>query len=282
MPRSQGPLEVWKVDLITVDKSRCLKCGLCVADCPACILDMGPEGPECHVDRGCMSCGHCVAICPAGALDNKYTPRAEMVSVPQARWTAGDAYDFLRSRRSVRQFKPGAPSDEDLRKLLEICRYAPTAGNSQGMYFTIIRNPGTLAAIRQAVADWMQSEVDAGTENKRYFKAVLHMYNEKKVDIITRNAPCLVFLSARRLNITGVSNSEQTLAYAELYAPTLGLGTTIAGFVQACGIAGYKPLLDLVGVPAKQKLVGCMMAGYPRVRYQLMPERQHLKCEFKD
>ena len=55
------------LDLIKVDQSKCVKCGLCVADCPACILDMGENGPECNVDRGCMSCGHCVAICPSSA-----------------------------------------------------------------------------------------------------------------------------------------------------------------------------------------------------------------------
>ena len=191
-------------------------------------------------------------------------------------------YDFLRSRRSVRLFKPQPPKQEDVLKLLNICRYAPTAGNSQSMYFTVISNPDTLAAIRKATACWMAEEVEKGTVNKRYFKAVLHTFHEKKVDIIGRNAPMLIFVSTRRLNVTGVSNSEQCLAYAELFAPAVGLGTTIAGFIQACGIAGYQPLLDLVGIHPKQKLVGCMMVGYPRVKYKLMPERQHLKCEFKE
>ena len=43
------------------------------------------------------------------------------------------------------------------------------------------------------------------------------------IDIIGRNARQLIFVLARRLNVTGPSNSEQSLAYAELYAPTLGL-----------------------------------------------------------
>ena len=81
--------------------------------------------------------------------------------------------------------------------------------------------------------------------------------------------------------MTGVSNSEQCLAYAELFAPAVGLGTTIAGFIQACGIAGYQPLLDLVGIHPKQKLVGCMMVGYPRVKYKLMPERQQQQPVFR-
>ncbi|MBQ9257312.1 MAG: nitroreductase family protein, partial [Acidaminococcaceae bacterium] len=229
------------MDLIKVDRSKCVKCGLCVADCPACILDMGNDGPECNVDRGCMSCGHCVAICPTGAMDNKYTPREEMIPVPKECISASQAYDFLRSRRSVRLFRPQAPKQEDVLKLLDICRYAPTAGNSQGMYFTIVSNPDMLAKIRQYTADWMAEEVEKGTENKRYFKAVLHTFHEKKVDIIERQAPMLVFVSTRRLNVTGISNSEQCLAYAELFAPSIGLGTTIAGCIQACAIDGYKP-----------------------------------------
>ena len=39
------------LDLIKVDQNKCVKCGLCVADCPACILDMG--GGE----RSGMQCG---------------------------------------------------------------------------------------------------------------------------------------------------------------------------------------------------------------------------------
>ena len=149
------------------------------------------------------------------------------------------------------------------------------------MYYVVIRDAEKIKAIADAVANWMEDEVAAGTENKRYFTTVLRAYRERGQDIIARHAPCLIFALARRLNITGVSNAEQSWAYAELFAPTIGLGTTIAGFIQSCGIAGYQPLLDLVGVPNKQKIVGTLMVGYPRYKYKRMPERQHLKIEFQ-
>ena len=270
------------MDLITVDQGKCLKCGLCVADCPACILTMGKNGPECNVDRGCMSCGHCVAICPVGAMNNKYTPLEEQIPVPKQLLAKKDVYNLLRARRSVRLFQNRVPSHEDVLELLDICRYAPTASNSQGMYYTIISNPEKIKRITDVVADWMQDEIDKGTERKRYLRPVLQTYRERGIDIIARHAPMLVFASVRRLNITGASNADQCWAYAELYAPLLGLGTTIAGFVQTCGLTGYKPLLDEVGIPPKHKIVGTLMVGYPRVKYQRMPERQHLKYEFKD
>ena len=237
------------MDLLTVNQEKCLRCGICVECCPSCILSMGENGPECNFDRGCMSCGQCVAICPVGALDNKYTPLAEQRPVTMPLPTPEVAYEFLRMRRSVRNFKPQTPTDEEITRMLDVARYAPTAGNSQGMYYIVIRDKEQIRAIADAVADWMEAEVAAGTENKRYFQVVLRAYRERGQDIIARNAPCLIFALARRLNITGVSNAEQSWAYAELFAPTIGLGTTIAGFIQSCGIAGYQPLLDMIAVP---------------------------------
>ena len=194
---------------------------------------------------------------------------------------AETAYNFLRMRLSVRMFKPQPPTESDVRKLLEVCRYAPTAGNSQGMYYIVISDKEKIRAIAEATAQWMEQEISEGSSNSRYFTTVLRAYRERGQDIIARNAPMLIFALARRLNTTGVSNAEQSWAYAELYAPTIGMGTTIAGFIQTCGIAGYKPLLDLVEVPAKQKIVGALMVGYPKYKFQRLVERQHLKVEFK-
>lgn len=269
------------MDLLKVDYDKCIKCGICVEACPSCILSMGELGPECNFDRGCMSCGHCVAICPTAAMDNKYVPLEEQLPLPMPVLDAETAYNFLRMRRSVRMFKPQPPTESDVRKLLEVCRYAPTAGNSQGMYYIVISDKEKIRAIADATAQWMEQEISEGSSNSRYFTTVLRAYRERGQDIIARNAPMVIFALARRLNTTGVSNAEQSWAYAELYAPTLGMGTTIAGFIQTCGIAGYKPLLDLVEVPAKQKIVGALMVGYPKYKFQRLVERQHLKVEFK-
>lgn len=269
------------MDLITVDKEKCLKCGICVDICPACILNMGEEGPECHFDRGCMSCGQCVAICPMGALDNKYTPKEKQMPITKPVLDPETAYHFLRSRRSIRNFKPEPPTEDELTQLLDVARYAPTAGNTQGLNFIVIRDKETIKEIAEAVANWMQDEIDAGTINKRYFLTVLRAYRERGQDIICRNTPCMIFAVARRLNVTPVSNAEEAWAYANLYAPTIGLGSCTAGFVQACGTANYQPLYDILGVGSKYTICGALMVGYPKYKYKRMPERQPLKVEFR-
>ena len=178
------------MDLLRVDTEKCVKCGLCVQACPSCILTMGEDGPKCDFDRGCMSCGHCVAICPMGALDNKYAPLEKQEPIPMPVLDSETAYNFLRMRRSVRLFKPEAPSDEDLTRLLDVCRYAPTAGNSQGLYYIVIRDRETIKKIADATAEWMQQEIEAGSDDKRYFTTVLRRKSTPAATINAILLPC--------------------------------------------------------------------------------------------
>lgn len=268
------------MNLLNVDSAKCVKCGICAEVCPSCILEMGAQGPYCDRERGCMACGHCVAVCPTGALDNTRCPLSEQTKATPVTVTAEQLAEVLKSRRSIRNFKPLKVKEEEITALLEVARYAPTAGNSQGLYYNVISDQLLIREIADITAEWMREELAAQTEQSRYFRSVLQVYEEKKKDIIARNAPHLVFAYARRLNLTGVSNCEQVWAYAELYAPRLGLGTTIAGFVQSCAIADYPPLLELLEVPRKQKIVGVMMLGYPQYQYHRVVTRQHLKVTF--
>ena len=267
--------------IITIDHDKCVKCGTCAKVCPSCILEMGADGPVCINDLSCMSCGHCVAVCPVGALENSRCPSSEMDPVTMPMLDHETAMQFMRMRRSIRNFTDEMVSDEKMTELLEIARYAPTAANSQGLYYLVINNAETIRKITDCVADWMQEEIDNKSPRRRYFMKVLHVYRERGIDIIGRNAKQLVFVLTRRLNVTGISNSEQALAYIELYAPTLGLGTTIMGFIETCAQADYEPLRKLLDIPAKQIAVGCFLVGYPRYRYRLLPDRQHLKVEFR-
>ncbi len=267
--------------IITIDKSKCIKCGICAKVCPSCIIEMTEQGPTTVNEMSCMSCGHCVAVCPKAALDNTRCPRAEQAPIPMETLDSKAAYNFLRMRRSVRNFRDELVPEEKIRELLDAARYAPTAANSQGMYYIVVSDQKLIRQIAEATADWMQEEIDANSPRKRYFVKVLQVYRERKLDIIARNAHQLIFALARRLNETGISNCEQAWAYAELYAPTIGLGTTIMGFIQTCAQANYQPLRDLLNVPVKQNIVGTLLVGYPKYTYKSLPERQHLKIEFR-
>jgi nitroreductase/NAD-dependent dihydropyrimidine dehydrogenase PreA subunit len=267
--------------IITIDQEKCTHCGTCAKVCPSCIIEMGENGPECINDLSCMSCGHCVSVCPVGALENSRCPSEEMDPITQPMLDSRTVYEFMRQRRSIRNFTPEYVSEDKMKQLLEITRFAPTAANSQGLYFLVLSDKALIRKITDCVADWMQEEIDNKSPRRRYFMKVLHVYRERGIDIIGRNAKQLVFVLTRRLNVTGVSNSEQALAYAELYAPALGLGTTIMGFIETCARADYAPLRELLQVPPKQVVVGCLLVGYPKYKYHKLVNRQHLKVEFR-
>ena len=73
-----------------------------------------------------------------------------------------------------------------------------------------------------------------------------------------------------------------TIALA-LWTPSMAADPVFkAGFAEACAFAGYKPLLDLIEVPAGQKVTGVIMAGYPRYRYCRLTDRNPLHVEFRE
>jgi nitroreductase len=81
-------------------------------------------------------------------------------------------------------------------------------------------------------------------------------------DVVLRNAPCLVVATTdKSFQPNGRDNTHFSLAYAELYAPSIGLGTCWAGFFEACATAGYQPLLNLLNLPENMSVTGGIMVG---------------------
>lgn len=96
-----------------------------------------------------------------------------------------------------------------------------------------------------------------------------------------RDAPALVVAIGSKKDIHRTHDSGHScLSYAELYAPTLGLGTCWAGFFEHAGEAEYQPLLDELGVPDDKIVAGGILMGYPKVRYRNIVERQPLDVTF--
>ncbi len=267
--------------LLTIAKEKCLRCGLCVKACPSCILQMTAEGPECINEHGCILCSHCAAVCPVGAIEHRLLPLQELQPAPEPPFTPEQALAFLQSRRSVRIYRPQPPSEEVVRKLLEACRYAPTAGNSQGLSYIVLRDREEIKAVCDLVADYMEEEVAQDGPRKRYFTSVLEAYRGRGQDVIGRQAPCLIIAVAKRLNLAGESNAEQCFAYAMLYGPSLGLGTCYGGFISLALLSGYQPLLERLRLSPKQRGVGALLVGYSACKYRRLPLRQPVKAEFR-
>jgi nitroreductase/NAD-dependent dihydropyrimidine dehydrogenase PreA subunit len=269
---------------LLVEQEKCLVCGACADVCPADFIAMGAEGPEERENSRCIECGHCVAVCPTAAMDHVLTPLAEQEPIRKDLvWDAAAAKQFLRSRRSIRTYKDRKVPREELVQLLDVARFAPTGSNRQGISFQVISDEERLHAIWKAIIAWMEEQV-ASAQGRGFTYLKIHIQaSYRGKDTILRGAPHLILALAPDTlgQSAGRSNAEFVLAYAELYAPAIGLGTCWAGFVQHCAFSGYEPLLKLLDIPEGKQLAGALMAGYPEHRYQRMVNRNPLEVEWK-
>lgn len=273
-------------DFIKVDLTKCTKCGNCAKVCPTGVIGVDEHGPK-ALSQFCIACGHCVAICKSAALDNVKAPLANQIKLEKAPvLDENTAAEFLRSRRSIREFKEMSVPREKISQLLDIARFAPTSGNSQGVSYHVIDDPDTLRNITSVTIDWLEDALKkppyAGSPYEAPFTAHIANYRQNGNDVVLRDAPCLVIpMVNKNFSPMGQDNTLFSLAYAELYATSLGLGTCITGFFNACAASGYKPLLDILNLPENMQVTGGLMVGYPKYKYERLVDRNPLQVTWQ-
>lgn len=272
-------------NLIQVNHDQCTKCGLCVKVCRG-SLRMGEHGPE-VVDNFCIACGHCIAVCPNDALDHMLTPLKQKVLLEKTlNLDADTAARFLRSRRSVRSFQKKHVPRETIRELLNIARFAPTACNSQGVSYHVVDDPITLKEITSVIAVWAKEDLKHGALGKSPWSKntanTLHRYHENGEDTILRDAPCLVIATADKGRLSlGRDNTHFALAYAQLYAPTIGLGSCWSGLFEYCAVTEHDPLLRLLKLPENRNVTGALIIGYPMYSFNRLVDRDSLQISWQ-
>ena len=260
-----------------VNLDLCTRCGLCAEVCPSGIVLVNEQGPELTFPKACIKCGHCVAVCPHAALDHTRNPLASQVDVARyPRLDAEAAEHFLRTRRSVRAYKPEGASPETILKLLNVARFAPSGGNSQGISYLVWSDRELLKKVTLQVVEWLEEQIRLEVAWVKPYAGMARIYRETGYDIVLRNAPHLVLALASAQSPIGRDNARFALSYAELYAPSLGLGSCWAGFFEMAAFSGCRPLLELLEIPEGKVIAGALMMGTPKYRYPRLVERNPL------
>lgn len=274
------------MEFLTIDETRCKQDGLCAADCPMSIIrfkdkdsypELVPGG-----DQMCLRCGHCVAVCPHGALNHAQIPLAECTPIrKEASVTHEQAVQFLRSRRSIRRFKDKPVEKEKIQQLIEIARYAPTAGNAQLVEWIVINGREQIRDISEKVIGWMRQvlEKDPQSAGAPYMPMVVAAW-DMGLDVVLRDAPGLIIAAAPKEDYNGMVDITLALSYLELAAPGLGVGTCWAGMLQGA-LLSCKPLKQAVGIPEDFPHHYPMMIGSSKVKYYRLPERKKPKIMWK-
>lgn len=263
---------------LIVDETQCKRDALCANECPMAIIRLkdGDGVPE-LISGGegvCLGCGHCVAVCPHGALSHSQMPVDECpVIEKELTIDERQAVQFLRSRRSIRFFKEEPPDKATIQRLIEIARYAPTAGNAQRVEWLVLTDREKIKAMAGMAVDWMRALLEKAPQFAPPYMPVVVRSWDMGFDAVLRNAPVLVVASAPREALNGMVDVTLALAYFELAAPTLGLGTCWAGLLQGALLSSASAR-DALGLPEGHPHHYPMMVGRPRTRYYRLPERK--------
>ena len=236
---------------IIVNEEKCIGCELCVKDCPSSYLHI--ENGKAHTNKGgCLECGHCYAICPQGAITMTNYDFPEEAVVPMTELPSDTLLAAMKSRRTVRQFTDQAVEEEKIQKILEAGRYSPTGGNNQNVTYTIL---GSKQNEAEAICVDLFRK---GTSLPRRSKAFAARFNVTD-NFFFKGAPLVILVSSRSSVDAGLASS-----YMEIMAESLGLGVLYSGFFVMCTRLSRK-LRKLIGLPKGQKVVTCMVIGYPAV-----------------
>lgn len=261
------------MSLIRIDETKCRRDGVCAAVCPARLITRrGEEFPEPipGAEGLCIACGHCVAACPTGALSNRKVPLEDCPPIRRDLQVNSEALEqFLKTRRSTRVFKERPVPRDILDRVIDSARWAPSAVNIQPVRWTVVGEPGGVKHLAGLSVEWMRSK------NWSYGQSFVAAWDQGE-DRVLRSAPHLVVASASTGNPWSQCDCSIALTYLELAAQANGLGTCWAGlFVRAA--ENSASIRESLGVAEGDKVYGAVMLGYPKWRYQRIPNRNKAK-----
>src|SRR5271169_5925248 len=147
---------------ITIDSETCTRCGTCSEVCPMSVIDAATDDtlPRVHEGKSaaCISCGQCEAFCPTGALvQGPGTARGVTggkASTP-GDLSPGHLGTYLKSRRSIRQYRRDPVKRETIEAILDIARYAASGGNGQPVEWLVIHDSAAVKKVADLTVEWM-------------------------------------------------------------------------------------------------------------------------------
>jgi len=277
-----------------VNADKCNGCGLCVKVCNALVLELKESKAKVMYGESCSACGHCWAVCPEEAVVQQEVVTTTDLKPGPAPAVSPDALQLLfRERRSVRLFNDKPVSKEQLIKIIEAGRYAPTGSNRQDVNYVVLSDQQKVSELRSLVEGFMEKTFklmqnravaflyrmkfgNAAVDLLRYYASKYQLLKERK----ERNAyfplpfgSAVIVVHAQSWDSMAAFNCSVALYNCSLMAHSLGLGCCIIGWAQTSANMDKK-IKHWLGIPKEHRVYCAMVVGHPSIKYRRLVERK--------
>lgn len=291
-----------------IDDEACIKCLECVKECPSSLF-YKPEtkiGEKRRVifedpQDGCIECGHCIAICPTNAILYEAPEEAvefENVSSPDEIINYDGLIKVLRARRSIRRYKDKEVPKEDIDKVLQAMRYAPSASNAQSWEYVILTDKKKIDEVRKAVIKTMKllRKIVKYQKFLKYFVpkhlkeyitdpqtrvSVEDFFKEldEGKDPVFYEAPTLIITHAPERGSMAGNDAGIALIHGMFAAQSLKLGTCWIGYAQEA-LNRHEDVKESLDIPEEHKVNGVLILGFPSIEFKRVPPREPLNIKW--
>ena len=185
--------------------------------------------------------------------------------------------ELIRTRRSIRRYRPDAPPRETIEQLISIASLAPSASNKQPWRFFACDDRATIdrmaAAVQESVDRIAARVDDRMMEAFRAYGDYFVRFREAPVVIVPAFREMAVLSHMVDADITGedreliaalefnsgIVSASLALQNLMLYAHSLGLGTSsMTGPLLAA-----PAIKSILGIPASWRIVAMVPVGFP-------------------
>ncbi len=188
-----------------------------------------------------------------------------------------DFFEVVKARRSVRRYTTDQVSDEDIQKVLEAGRWAPTGGNTQPCEFILVRDKHLLQSIGSLLV----------ADREKLF-AYDPLFPGSRVDYLKNiGAMIVVCADPRFTEFYPLGDRRDSILYLSvgavvenmfLAATALGLGTVWITIKDGA----ERELRDLLGIPRDMEVHVVMPLGYPGVEEKHLYRRELSEVVHRD
>ena len=290
--------------IIEIDHEKCINCMECVAECPSHLFLEEKNDSENSVSFAdlyscCIQCGHCLSICPTDAII--YQSDEKVIKMQKNALDYNNLFPQLKllmqSKRSTRRYHSEPVSESEIKEVLDVMKYAPSASNARAWKFLVLTDQKkikslsnkivkTIGFTRKLVSNFFVKNFFIWGQLRKTIKVPSFTIAMDRItgdslagkDPIFHNAPCVIFLYSPNYGNLGGCDSGIISTYGMLAAETLGLGSCWIGLAQE-PLQRLRSLSKYIGIPRGHTVWGCFVLGKPVPKYKGIPPKTDLSVK---